>query len=241
MPGSSDWPQTRRTPDARAGIHGVSHWRKRRNRANTATYDDLVQRQFTADGPDRVQFTDITQHRTSGGWVYCCAVIDAWSRRVVGWSIADHMRNELVVDALEMTRWQRSPDGTIVHDDRGVQYTSWVAGHCMRAAGMLGSTGRVASSIDNALIEWFWSTMPRNPSTATTGPREFNWPVRSSKGLGLVQPPPAALDPGNAVTTRIRNAGHRRRKRGMIIEPKLFRSTSQLPAVRITESTFEPL
>ena len=83
------------------------------------------------------------------------------SRKVVGWSIADHMRSELVVDALEMARWQRSPTGTIVHADRGVQYTSWVFGHRLRAAGLLGSMGRVASSVDNALIESLWSTMLR--------------------------------------------------------------------------------
>ena len=90
--------------------------------------------------------------------MYCCAVIDAWSRKVVGWSIADHVRSELVVDALEMARWQRSPDGTIVHADRGRQYTSWVFGHRLRAAGLLGSMGRVASSDDNALIESIWYT-----------------------------------------------------------------------------------
>lgn len=144
-----------------AGISGVSHRRKTRHRPDTATHDDLVQRRFTADGPDRVWFTDITQHRAADGWVYCAAVIDAWSRKVVGWSIADHARSELVVDALEMARWQRRPQGTVVHADRGPQYTSWVFGHRLRAAGLLGSMGRVASSVDNALIESFWSTMQR--------------------------------------------------------------------------------
>ena len=144
-----------------AGIHGVSHRRKTRHRPGTATHDDLVQRRFTADGPDRVWFTDITQHRAADGWVYCCAVVDAWSRMVVGWSIADHVRSELVVDALEMARWQRSPNNTVVHADRGPQYTSWVFGHRLRSAGLLGSMGRVASSVDNALIESFWSTMQR--------------------------------------------------------------------------------
>lgn len=80
---------------------------------------------------------------------------------MVGWSIADHARSELVVDALEMARWQRRPQGTVVHADRGPQYTSWVFGHRLRAAGLLGSMGRVASSVDNALIESFWSTMQR--------------------------------------------------------------------------------
>ena len=144
-----------------AGIRGVSHRRKTGHRPDTATHDDPVKRQFTADRPDRVWFTDITQHRAADGWVHCCAVIDAWSRRIVGWSIADHIRTELVVDALEMARWQRSPAGTIVHADREAQYTSWIFGHRLRQAGLLGSMGRVASSVDNAPIESFWSTMQR--------------------------------------------------------------------------------
>ncbi|NNG37165.1 IS3 family transposase [Nakamurella aerolata] len=146
----------------RAGLVGVCHRRKRGHRPAPATHEDLVQRVFTADAPNRVWFTDITQHRASDGWVYCCAVIDAYSRRIVGWSIADHIRTELVVDALEMARWQRRPaPGTILHADRGSQYTSWVFGHRLRDAGLLGSMGRVASSVDNALIESFWSTMQR--------------------------------------------------------------------------------
>ena len=80
----------------------------------------------------------------------------------MGWSISDHIRTELVVDALQMARWQRRPaPGTIVHADRGTGYTSWLFGHSLRAAGLLGSMGRVASSVDNALVELFWSTMQR--------------------------------------------------------------------------------
>lgn len=145
------------------GLQGICHRRKRRGwKPRPATHLDLVQRRFVADRPNRVWFTDITQHCAADGWVYCCAVIDAYSRRVVGWSIADHIRSELVVDALEMARWQRRPEpGTIVHADRGAQYTSWVFGHRLRSAGLLGSMGKVASSVDNALIESFWSTMQR--------------------------------------------------------------------------------
>ncbi|HEX2894431.1 MAG TPA: IS3 family transposase [Marmoricola sp.] len=146
-----------------AGITGVCHQRKRRGwRPAPATHEDLVQRRFSAEAPDRVWFTDVTQHRARDGWVYCCAVIDAFSRRVVGWSIADHVRSELVVDALQMARWQRRPaPGGIVHADCGSVYTSWVFGHRLREAGLLGSMGKVASSVDNALIESFWSTMQR--------------------------------------------------------------------------------
>jgi len=106
-----------------AGLRGICHPRKRRGwKPSPATHEDHVKRQFRADAPDRLWFTDITQHRARDGWVYCAAVIDACSRRIVGWSIADHLRSELVVDALEMARWQRRPQpGTILHSDRGTQ------------------------------------------------------------------------------------------------------------------------
>lgn len=145
------------------GLVGVSHRRKRRGwKPDTATHEDLVKRQFRADAPNRLWFCDITQHRAKDGWVYCAAVIDAYSRRIVGWSISDRITAEIVVDALEMARWRRRPEpGTVVHADRGAQYTSWLFGHRLRQAGLLGSMGRVASSVDNALIESFWSTMQR--------------------------------------------------------------------------------
>ncbi|MGB3373535.1 MAG: IS3 family transposase [Microbacterium sp.] len=147
----------------REGLVGVSHRRKRRGwKPDTATHEDLVKRQFRADAPNRLWFCDITQHRARDGWVYCAAVIDAFSRRIVGWSISDRITAEIVVDALEMARWRRRPEpGTVVHADRGAQYTSWLFGHRLRQAGLLGSMGRVASSVDNALIESFWSTMQR--------------------------------------------------------------------------------
>ena len=84
---------------------------------------DLVNRPFVADRPDALWVTDITQHRTQGGWVYCAVVLDVFARRVVGWSIADHLRSELVIDALDMARWRRHPtEGqTVVHSDHGSQ------------------------------------------------------------------------------------------------------------------------
>lgn len=106
------------------GLVGVSHRRKRRAwKPDTATHEDLVKRQFRADAPNRLWFCDITQHRARDGWVYCAAVIDAYSRRIVGWSISDRITAEIVVDALEMARWRRRPEpGTVVHADRGAQY-----------------------------------------------------------------------------------------------------------------------
>src|SRR5213076_2845054 len=121
------------------GITGICAPRKQRHRPAPAVHDDLVQRRFVADAPDRLWCTDITEHPTREGKVYCAAVLDVYSRRIVGWSIADHLRSELVVDALEMARWRRHPHGTIVHSDRGSQYTAWAFGQRLRAAGLLGS------------------------------------------------------------------------------------------------------
>jgi putative transposase len=141
------------------------------------------------------------------GWVYCAAVIDAYSRVVVGWSIGDHLRAELVVDALEMPRWQGKPaPGTIVHSDRRAQYTSWIFGHRRRQAGLLGSMGKVASSVDNALIESFWSSMQSElldrqswTSQVELASAMFEWiegwynPHRRHSSLGMVSP--AHLEP----------------------------------------------
>ena len=184
------------------GLQGVCHPRKGGHLPLPATHDDLVQRQFHAEGPDRLWFTDITQHRAAHGWVYCCAVIDAWSRRILGWAIADHIRTELVVDALQMARWQRRPPpGTIVHPDRGSQYTSWLFGHRLRQAGLLGSMGWVASSQDNAAMESFWSSMQRElldrrswPSKQVLATAMFEWiegwsnPPRRHCGIGMLSP-----------------------------------------------------
>lgn len=186
-----------------AGLAGISHRRKRgKPRPLPAPHDDHVKRRFVADGPDRLWFTDITEHPTGTGKVYCCAVLDCFTRRVVGWSIADHIRTELVVDALEMARWQRRPEpGTILHSDRGSQYTSWAFGHRLRQAGLLGSMGKVASSVDNGLMESFWSSMQRElldrhdwESQSELGAAIFEWiegfynPRRRHSALGYLSP-----------------------------------------------------
>ncbi len=146
-----------------AGIRGIAaHPKHRRSHPAAAVHADLVQRRFRVDAPNRLWCTDITEHPTGDGKVYLATVIDVFSRQIIGWSIADHMRTELVVDALQMATWRRRPPpGTIVHSDRGGQYVSWVFGQRLRAAGLLGSMGRVASSVDNGLIESFFSTLQR--------------------------------------------------------------------------------
>jgi putative transposase len=140
-------------------LAGVHRRRWRHGRPAPAQWEDRVNRRFIADAPDRLWVTDITQHRTTEGWVYCAVVLDVFSRRVVGWSITDHLRTELVVDALDMARWRRKPAGTIVHSDRGTQYTSWLFGNRLRQAGLLGSMGKVASAYDNALMESFFGSL----------------------------------------------------------------------------------
>jgi putative transposase len=93
--------------------------------------------------------------------VYCAVVLDAFSRRIVGWSIADHLRAELVCDALDMARWRRRPPAgrTIAHSDHGAQYTSWAFGQRIRAAGLLGSMGSIGDCFDNSMVESFFGTM----------------------------------------------------------------------------------
>ncbi|MGH3884859.1 MAG: IS3 family transposase [Pseudonocardiaceae bacterium] len=186
-----------------AGLVGVSHPRKHRRRSPApAPHEDLVRRRFVADAPDRLWCTDITEHPTADGKLYCAVVLDVFTRQVVGWSIADHMRAELVVDALEMARWRRKPaPGTVVHSDRGAQYTSWIFGHRLRAAGLLGSMGRVASSVDNTMMESFFSTLQRELldrrhwlTRRDLANAIFEWieawynPIRRHSGLNYLSP-----------------------------------------------------
>ena len=106
-----------------ARLQGIHRRRGKHRRPMPAVHDDLVRRRFVADAPDRLWLTDITEHPTREGKVYCAAALDVYSRRIVGWSIADHLRSELVVDAIEMARWRRRPrpGQTVVHSDRGSQ------------------------------------------------------------------------------------------------------------------------
>jgi transposase InsO family protein len=185
---------------ARAGICGV-HRRKGRSRPAPAVHDDLVARQFQADGPDRLWVTDITQHRCAEGWVYLAVVLDVWSRRVVGWAISDRITADIVVDALEMARLRRRPGGTVVHSDRGAQYTSWLFGHRLRQAGLLGSMGRIGCGLDNAVAESFFGSMQielldRQHWTTRDqlGTAMFEWieafynPTRRHSALGYLSP-----------------------------------------------------
>jgi putative transposase len=148
-----------------AGIQGVYRRRRTgctRRDPEAIPSDDLVKRRFHPSGPDRLWVADITEHRTKEGKIYCAVVLDAWSRRVVGWSIADHLRSELVCDALDMAIFRRRPErdsGLVHHADHGTQYTSWAFGQRLRKAGLLGSMGTVGDALDNAMAESFFGTL----------------------------------------------------------------------------------
>lgn len=146
----------------------ISGIKKRRRGCTTRDLEadphpDLVNRTFTVDQPNVLWCMDITQHGSREGWVYCAVVLDAYSRRIVGWSIADHLRTELVLDALDMacSRRNPSPGTTIAHSDHGCQYTSWAFGQHLRKAGLLGSMGSIGDCYDNSLVESFFGTMQR--------------------------------------------------------------------------------
>ena len=184
-----------------AGLQGVHRRRWRYHHPGTAVWEDRVQRRFHADRPDRLWFTDITQHRTAEGWVYCAAVLDVYSRRIVGWSIADHLRTELVVDDLQMACWRRRPIGTVVHSDRGAQHTSWLFGSRLRAAGLLGSMGKVACAYDNCVVESFfgsmqielldrrtWTTRTELATAIYEYIEAFYNPIRRHSALGYLSP-----------------------------------------------------
>ena len=147
-----------------AGITGIYRRRGRgctRRDPAAEPADDLVSRAFDPPAPDRLWMMDVTEHPSGDGKVYLAVVLDAFSRMVVGWSIADHMRAELVVDALQMATWRRQPpEGqTIAHSDHGSQYTSWAFGRRLRAAGLLGSMGSIGDCYDNSVVESFFGTL----------------------------------------------------------------------------------
>lgn len=143
----------------RAGLQGLTGRRKWRRMANAATALDLVDRQFERDGPDELWVTDITEHPTREGKVYCAVVLDAFSRRVVGWSIDSSATAALVTNALGMAIDARAPVGTIIHSDQGPQFTSWAFTRRAMDSGLVPSMGSVGDCYDNGMIESFWSRM----------------------------------------------------------------------------------
>jgi putative transposase len=144
------------------GLRGVSRRKAPRTtqrKPGARPAPDLVQRIFTVDAPDRLWVADITYVATWAGWLYLAVVVDAWSRRVVGWAMSTHLQTALVMDALHMAIQQRHPDGVIHHSDHGSQYTSLAFGQRCREAGIRPSMGSIGDCYDNALCESFFATL----------------------------------------------------------------------------------
>ncbi len=146
-----------------AGLVGASH---RHGGPTTTRRDkearpapDLVDRNFTASGPNQLWVADITYVPTAVGFLYLAVVLDAFSRRIVGWAMANHLRVELVLDALEMVVGQRRPKDVIHHSDQGSQYTSVAFGKRCGEAGVRPSMGSVGDAYDNAMAKSFFSTL----------------------------------------------------------------------------------
>ena len=145
-----------------ANLRGVSrrkYYRTTQRAKKVRPAPDLVQRNFSADGPNRLWIADITYILTWAGPLYLAVVLDVWSRRVVGWAMATHLRTELVLDALSMAIQQRRPDGVVHHPDQGSQYTSLAFGNRCRQAMIISSMGSVGDCYDNAMCESFFATL----------------------------------------------------------------------------------
>lgn len=128
-----------------------------------AVHDDHVRRDFTAQGPDQVWVTDITEHPTAEGKVYCCAIKDLFSNRIVGYAIDERMTAQLAVTALRTAVARRAPTGVVVvHSDRGSQFRARSFRAVLTAAGLQGSMGRVASAGDNAAMESWNALLQKN-------------------------------------------------------------------------------
>jgi putative transposase len=145
------------------GIFSVLARRKgRRPRPGEPVHDDRVRRAFTSEGPNELWFTDLTEHPTAEGKLYLCCVKDAFSGRIVGYSMDSRMKASLAVAALRNAVELRRPSGTVVHSDRGSQFRSGRFVRLLRNTGLIGSMGRTGACADNAAMESFFALLQRN-------------------------------------------------------------------------------
>ena len=171
-----------------AGLYGCGGRRRKVRTTRRAQPErippaaDLVKRNFAPEAPDRLWVADITYIRSWEGWLYLSFILDTFSRRIVGWSMSNHLRTELVLDALNMSLYNRRPaPGLIHHSDRGSQYTSVEFGGRLKEAGLLPSMGSVADAYDNSMAESFVSTLKRELV------HRHSWPTRQSARVAIFE------------------------------------------------------
>ena len=167
---------------AEAHLQGLPARKRRKILVNAATCEDLVCRDFARGAPNQLWLTDITEHPTREGKVYCCVVLDAHSRRLVGWSIDNHQASSLVTNALAMAISNRAPSaGTVIHSDHGSQFSSWAFSERVRQAGLVPSIGTVGDAFDNTVIESFWARLQ------TELPNRKKWKTRVELSTALFE------------------------------------------------------
>ena len=149
-------------------------------RPGPPVHDDLVERDFTADAPNELWLTDITEHRTSEGKLYCCVVKDVFSNRIVGYATDARMTADLAVRALHHAVALRGPGATVVHSDRGSQFRAHAYVRALARFGLRGSMGRVAACADNAAMESFYSLLQKNVLDSKS------WATREELHLAIV-------------------------------------------------------
>ncbi len=173
----------------RAGLCGV-HGQRRRVRTTVADprvtpAPDRVGRAFAPaaiGGPNRLWLADISYIPTRAGWLYLAIILDGFSRRVVGWAMADHLQSALVLAALRLALQRRRPTaGLIHHSDRGCQYTSLTFGQHLRAAGLVPSTGSVGDCYDNAVAESFFASLKVGLVD------RHDWPTRAAARVAIFE------------------------------------------------------
>ncbi|HTX52752.1 MAG TPA: IS3 family transposase [Candidatus Baltobacteraceae bacterium] len=166
-----------------------------------ATNEDLVKRQFKADGPDQLWVADATYVPTWAGTIYLAVVLDVWSHKIVGWAIEDHLRTELMLDALNMALAQRRPKNVIHHSDHGCQYTSYAFGKRCQEMNVMPSMGTVGDAYDNAMAESVFASLEKEllkhrrfKSKAEARMALFEWiegwynPHRRHSSIGRLSP-----------------------------------------------------
>jgi transposase InsO family protein len=179
------WPMAERTAWRICRDHGWwSSFGKKKRRGKTPgppVHDDLVNRVFVAAAPDQLWFSDITEHPTLEGKLYLCAVKDACSGRIVGYSISDRMKARIAVDAITSAARRRGDAaGCIVHTDRGSQFRSRKAQRALRRHNLVGSMGRTGAAGDNAAMESFFSLLQKNVLNTRT------WATRQELRIAIV-------------------------------------------------------